>query len=223
MSNVVLHRKAIVLRKQKKSYSQIKSILGVSKSTLSAWLRAYPLTREEINNLRANSEIRIEKYRQTMKKKRDERFSSYLREEKQKYLPLSKRGLLVAGLFLYWGEGNKASRCTISVNNTDPKLVQFALYWMLRALNIPLHKIRVYVHLYADMNVQAELKYWSRLLGVPLRQFVKPYIKASKRSEIDQKGFGHGTCGVRAENTVIKERILAAIQVIADHYVRKLS
>src|SRR4030042_6260480 len=219
MSNVVLHRKALMLRKQKKSYSQIKSILGVSKSTLSEWLRAYPLTREEINNLRANNEIRMEKYRQTMKKKRDERFSSYVREEKQKYLPLSKRELLVAGLFLYWGEGNKVSRCTISVNNTDPKLVHFSLYWMLRALNIPLHKIRVYVHLYADMNVQAELKYWSKLLGVPLRYFVKPYIKTSKRSEIDQKGFDHGTCGVRAENTVIKERILAAIQVIEGHYV----
>ena len=55
MSNVILHRKALVLRKQRKSYSQIKAILGVSKSTLSTWLRAYPLTRKEINNLLANS------------------------------------------------------------------------------------------------------------------------------------------------------------------------
>ena len=222
MARIRLHRKALILRKQRKSYSQIRSILGVSKSTLSEWLRAFPLTREEINKLRANNEVRIERYRRTMKKKRDVRFGLYCKEEKRKYLPLSKQELLVAGLFLYWGEGNKASRCTISVNNTDPKLVQFALYWMRRALNMPLHKIRVYVHLYTDMNVQKELKYWSTLLRVPLGQFVKPYIKISKRSEIDQKGFGHGTCGVRAENTVIKERILAAIQVIADHYVRKL-
>jgi len=35
--------KALALRKQEMSYSQIKSILGISKSTLSSWLRDYPL------------------------------------------------------------------------------------------------------------------------------------------------------------------------------------
>jgi len=203
------------------SYSQIKAKLGVSKSTLSEWLRAYPLTREEINNLRANSEKRIERYRQTMKRKRDERFMSYCQEEKERYLPFSKRELLIAGLFLYWGEGNKASRYTVSINNTDPKLVQFALYWLRYSLDIPMRRIRIYVHLYSDMSVRRELAYWSKLLMIPLRQFNKPYIKKSKRSDIDQKGFGHGTCGIKVEDTVMKERILAALLVVSDHYVRK--
>ncbi|OGG34974.1 hypothetical protein A2363_02010 [Candidatus Gottesmanbacteria bacterium RIFOXYB1_FULL_47_11] len=222
MSNVLLHRKALILRKQKKSYSQIKAILGVSKSTLSEWLRAYPLTREEINNLRANSEIRIEKYRETMRKKRQDKLDLYRLEEKKKLLPLSKRELLIAGLFLYWGEGGKASRHTISINNTDPKLVQFSLYWMTRALHISKNNIRVYLHLYKDMNIQKEMRYWSKMLNIPLSQFSKPYIKDSKRSDIDQKGFGHGTCGVCAYNTVIKDNILIGIDVIAQHYVRKL-
>lgn len=222
MGNVLLHRKALILRKQKKSYSQIKSILGVSKSTLSEWLRAYPLTREEINNLRANSEIRIEKYRQTMRKKREVKLAQYRKEEKQKLLPLSKRELLIGGLFLYWGEGAKVSRHIISINNTDPKLVQFALYWMIRALDIPKHKIQVYLHLYKDMNIQQEMIFWSKTLKIPLQQFSKPYIKDSKRSDLDQKGFGHGTCGVRAYNTIIKDRLLIGIDVIAQHYVRKL-
>jgi DNA-binding transcriptional ArsR family regulator len=223
MSNVLLHRKALILRKQKKSYSQIKSILGVSKSTLSEWLRAYPLTRGEINNLRANSEIRIEKYRQTMRNKREAKLAQYRKEEKQKLLPLSKRELLIAGLFLYWGEGAKVSRNLISINNTDPKLVQFALYWMKRALGIPKNKIQVYLHLYNDMNIQEEITFWSKVLKIPLRQFSKPYIKDSKRSDLDQKGFGHGTCGVRACNTILKDRMLIGIDVIAQHYVRKLS
>lgn len=222
MSNVLLHRKALILRKQKKSYSQIKSILGVSKSTLSEWLRPYPLTREEINNLRANSEIRIERYRETMRKKRQAKLNLYRIEETQKLLSLSKKELLIAGLFLYWGEGGKTSRHIISINNTDPKLVQFALYWMTRALNIPKNKIQVYLHLYIDMNVQQEMAYWSKILRLPLKQFAKPYIKDSKRSDIDQKGFGHGTCGVRAYNTIIKDKILIGIDVIAQHYVRKL-
>jgi len=223
MSNIVLHRKALILRQQKKSYSQIKSILGVSKSTLSEWLRAYPLTREEINKLRANSEIRIEKYRQTMRKKREVKLDQYRKEEKQKLLPLSRRELLIAGLFLYWGEGNKVSRNMVSINNTDPKLVQFALYWMKRALGVPINKVQIYLHLYKDMDIRQEMIYWSKALKIPLRQFSKPYIKDSKRIDLDQKGFGHGTCGVRVYNTVIKDRILIGTQIIAEHYVRKLS
>ena len=222
MSSSVLRRKALILRKQRKSYSQIKEILGVSKSTLSGWLRAYPLSREEINNLRARNDARIERYRQTMQRKREARYEGYLQEQKRLYLPLTRKELLVAGLFLYWGEGNKASRHAVSVNNTDPKFMQFVLYWMRYALKVPVQDIHVYVHLYADMNVNKELNYWSRLLVVPLKQFVKPYIKRSKRNEMDQKGYGHGTCGVYVGNTELKERILASIQVIADYYMRKL-
>lgn len=221
MSNVLLHRKAILLRKTRKSYSQIKSILGVSKSTLSEWLRAYPLTREEINNLRANSEIRIERYRQTMAKKRETKLNIYYETECKKYLPFSRKELLVAGLFLYWGEGNKALRNTLSINNTDPTLVKFALYWVRQSLGVPKEDIQVYLHLYNDMDIKKEMNYWSKKLSISLKQFSKPYIKDSKRTDIDQKGFGHGTCGIRVYNTILKEHILMAIKAVSEHYKEK--
>ena len=36
----------------------------------------------------------------------------------------------------------------------------------------------------------------------------KPYIKKTNRSDIDQKGFGHGTCALFVHNTVLKENVL---------------
>ena len=45
------HEKALALRKQEISYSQIKKILGVSKSTLSDWLHKFPLSEEKIREL----------------------------------------------------------------------------------------------------------------------------------------------------------------------------
>ncbi len=222
MSHVELHRKAVILRKQKKSYSQIKSILGVSKSTLSDWLRAYPLTNEEINSLRSKNEVRIEKYRQTMKYKRESKLEEYRIKSIKDMLPLSKKELMIAGLFLYWGEGNKASRHMVSINNTDPRLVKFSLFWFQHILNIPKKKIKIFVHLYTDMNIKAELAYWSKELHMPLSNFSRPYIKESFRKNIDQKGYGHGTCGIIVNNTVIKDTILANIDVIAEYYVRKL-
>lgn len=71
--------KALILRKQGMSYSQIKKILKVSKSTLSLWLRNYPLSKQRIRKLRDWNEQRIEKCRETKRKKKEERLKQFYR------------------------------------------------------------------------------------------------------------------------------------------------
>ena len=70
--------KAIKLRFQGKSYSQIKSALKVSKSTLSYWLKDFPLSEKRIKELRDNNPRRIEKYRATRLKKKKERLEKLI-------------------------------------------------------------------------------------------------------------------------------------------------
>lgn len=188
MARILEHREALKLRKEGKSYSQIKAELGISKSTLSDWLRKYPLTRDQINSLRSLSEIRIERYRNTMRRKREEKYFLYYNQEKEKWFPFSERELFIAGLFLYWGEGDKTSRHVISVNNTDPNVVKFALNWMVKCLHFSKEKIRVHIHLYDDMDVEREIEYWQKELDVERKQFTRPYIKKSKKTSLDQKG-----------------------------------
>ncbi|MBI3256007.1 MAG: helix-turn-helix domain-containing protein [Candidatus Andersenbacteria bacterium] len=221
MSHVIKRRQALQLRKKGKSYSQIKASLGLSKSTLSAWLHSYPLSSDRIHELQ-HGEARIEKYRQTMRSKREVKFQQLYVEESKRWLPLSNRELLLAGLFLYWGEGGKTQLGTVSINNTDPQVLQFALFWMVKNLEVPKRDIHVFLHLYSDMNIQREITYWSKVLGMPKRYFDKPYIKQSKRSDIDQKGHGHGTCGLRIYKTEVKQKILVAIKVLADHYSQQI-
>ncbi|MEK6900921.1 MAG: hypothetical protein AABX37_01115 [Nanoarchaeota archaeon] len=116
--------KALELRKQQLSYSQIKAIVGVSKSTQSVWLKDIPLSRERINELRAQSEVRIEKFRETMQAKRQRRLSSVDENQKERLLPLSRKEIFVAGLFLYLGEGAKTKTET-SLSNTNPETMRF--------------------------------------------------------------------------------------------------
>lgn len=223
MAKVKERQKALELRlKRKMSYSQIKEILGVSKSTLSYWLRDYPLSKERIRELRGRSETRIEKFRETMKRKREKRLRKFYTGEKRKWLPLSKKELFIAGLFLYWGEGAKATYHMVGLNNSDPKVVKFTLYWLTRALKIPKEKIKVYLHLYKDMDIEVEKQFWSKQINIPLSRFIKPYIKKSRKADIDHKGFGHGTCGLYVYDTPLKERILMAIEAIADYYSVKI-
>lgn len=221
MTKLLLKRKVIELRRNGKSYSEIRNLVSVSKSSLSLWLRNIPLTNDQVGRIKSKKAQAVEKFRETMKLKRQKRLQEYYKEQSKIYLPMTERELYYAGLFLYWGEGNKASRNTVSISNTDPDVLKFSLLWMLRCLKIPKFAIKVALHLYQDMNIESELSYWSKELGIPKGCFNKPYIKKTLRISIDQKGFGHGTCNLIVQNTVIKEKLLMSIRSIADYYSQK--
>ena len=218
MTKLVERRKVIELRLQGKSYSEIKRIINVSKSSLSLWLRNVPLTEEQISDLKEKKEQSIERYRETMKLKRLKRSSLYYKNQVKKWIPLSDREVFIAGLFLYLGEGNKANRNSIGITNTDPSVIKFALYWIINSLKVPREKICISLHLYGDMDVERESDYWLKELQMEKSCLRNPYIKKSLRANLDQKGYGHGTCGLFVYNTVVKENILMAMRAITDNY-----
>ncbi len=213
---------AVKLRRQGKSYSQIKEKLQVSKSTLSYWLRKYPLSKEQLDKLVYRNEERIEKYRETMRLKKEKRLMKVYHEAKKRLLPLSERELLLFGLSLYWGEGLKASSSQISFSNSDPKMARFYLYWLTDIIGISKEKIKVRLHLYKDMDIEKEVKYWARNLKLPRLQFNKPYIKKTTLKSVAYKGFGHGTCEITYGSVKLKEKIMMEIKSIADYYSDRL-
>lgn len=218
MAKVILKRKVIALRKEGKSYGDIRKILKVSKGSLSVWLKDIPLTEDQKFALKDRRKRAVETYRKTMRLKRSRRNSGYYLDQIRKWVPLSEREVFIAGLFLYLGEGNKASRNTVGITNTDPSVVKFALYWIINSLKVSKDKVRIQLHLYNDMDIEKEINFWLTELKMKRSYMVKPYIKKSLRMDIDQKGYGHGTCGLVVHNTVIKENILMAIRAITDNY-----
>ena len=225
MARIRDRQNAIELRKQGKTYGQISNELGITKSTLSGWLGNYPLSEKQLDLLKLNKEysrlVAAEKNRLTKQKKHDKRLSDIYQIEKIRWKSLTRKELELAGIFLYWGEGAKRTNGPISLNNTDPQVLKFTLYWLMHALKIPKAKIQVFLHLYNDMDIKNEMKFWSKELKIPLKQFAKPFIKESSRVNLTHKGFGHGTCGLRVSNILQKEKIMMAIKAISDHYALK--
>lgn len=226
MTLLVKHRQAIELRKLGKTYSEIKNELNVPKSTLSNWLKDIDLSDKQLAELtrfiKKKKFLAVEKTRKTKQLKRGLRLKNIYNQEKNTLLPLSKKELFVSGLFLYWGEGNKHLQSAVSINNTDPQVLKFSLYWLTQGLDVPKEKIKVFLHLYSDMDKEKELAFWSSELNLPLSQFNNPYIKETKRADLDQKGFGHGTCGLSVNDVRLKEKIILGIKSIADYYSEKL-
>ncbi|MFH1178282.1 MAG: hypothetical protein V1711_00960 [bacterium] len=209
---------AIRMRKDGASYSQIKAKIKVSKSSLSLWLHDRPLSEKRLRELRDWNAVRIERFQNTMRHKREDRWSEVRKRAGKDIGKLNKRELLIAGLFLYWGEGGKTMLTSVSVSNTDPAMLRFFIYW-LQALGVSKSRLRVHVHLYADMNIKTELHYWSKVLDLPLTSFTKPYIKSSNRIGLSYKQkFTHGTCNVLYHNRDISEYVLMALDCIRDEF-----
>ncbi|MDP2951533.1 MAG: helix-turn-helix domain-containing protein [bacterium] len=218
MARIKDREKALSLRKQEMSYSQIKSKLKISKSTLSGWLKDYPLPPARIKELQ-HGEKRIEKYRATMKKKREARLQKFFNEQKKLIFPFSKRELYLAGIFLYWGEGTKLQLTRLLVANTDPAIINFFLFWLVKSLGVPKTMVRIQLQLYSDMNIEKEIDFWSKALNITKQQFTRPYIKKSLSTRINhQGGFGHGTCGIRLGNARLAERTMMTIKAITEKY-----
>ncbi len=217
MTRLTDKQKALDLRKQEMSYSQIREKLGVSKSTLSNWLKDYPLSKQRIAILRDKNEHRIERYRETMQKKHTARLKKIYEEEKKNLLPLNDREIFIFGLGLYWGEGTKRQMRELTISNTDPNLIKFFIYWLEKNLKVSREKVKIQLHLYHDMNIDEEMIYWSKVLEIPISQFNHPYVKKTSTININHKrGFGHGTCNASINGVPLAEKILMGIKAIAD-------
>ncbi|PJC65285.1 MAG: hypothetical protein CO020_01420, partial [Candidatus Colwellbacteria bacterium CG_4_9_14_0_2_um_filter_50_12] len=191
MARLKDRQKAIALRLEGKSYSEIKNIIGVTKGTLSYWLKDYPLSEERIRELRDLNPRRIERYRETRRRNKEKILNRTYRNEKRLIFPLSKRDLFIAGLFLYWGEGGKTKEAELILSNTNPAMIKFFVSWSEKCLGVDREKLKIKLHLYKDMDIKKEFDFWSRELKINKSQFVKPYIKNSNKSNITYKnGFG---------------------------------
>ncbi len=209
--------KAIKMRQSGMSYSQIKSELGVSKSTLSLWLRDLPLSDKRLRELRDFNQVRIEKTRVTKLKNKNARRDSVLRQVRIDF-ENNTDPLFIGGFYLYWGEGTKSAEYSIALTSTDPAIIRTYLAW-LKILGVDMNDCRVKLHLYADQNIKSSISFWSGVTHIKSNHFYKPYIKETLLKNKTYKGmFGYGTCTIYYHNRDIYEYVMAGLQILRNQY-----
>lgn len=217
MAKNELKQLAVKLRLEGRSYSQIKEEIQVSKGTLSLWLRDFPLAPERLRELRDFSEKRIENFRKTMQAKRAARLENIYKEQSEILYPLTSRDILFAGLGLYWGEGGKTMPTQLTISNTNPAVIRFFMRCMEEAYNVPRKKFIARLQLYQDMNTEQEISFWRKELHLPRGQFMKPYFKKSKTTDITyRRVFTHGTCNLSVRDVKIAEAVFMGIKYLED-------
>jgi hypothetical protein len=216
--------RAVELRiKYQWGYGAIAKEVGVAKSTLSRWLEDLPLSDERVLELRrvawTRGEAKREKFRQTMRAKRDKRDHEVYLRQKKKLSKISRQSLFIAGLMLYAAEGDKKTRAEIAFSNTDAIMVLFFARWLEEFLDIPREKLRIQLHLYENMDVGAEEKYWRDQLDMVQGQLCKSQIRPLKTGKFSyREPFRHGTCKLYIGGVLKKAELMLSIRAFFDTY-----
>lgn len=198
-------QKAIQLRQKGKSVKDIATLLGVSSSTVSLWVRHILLSPVQ-------RQLLIDKVFQTLQKGRikaqaiqkELRKAHKYRLDKEALTELgslSDRDLFIAGIILYWAEGFKKDN-RLGFANSDPVMIKVFLRW-LASQGVPNDQIRLRVGLNISHKGRiAEVeKFWSQQTKIPLHQFQKAFFQKFKwKKEFPRPEEYFGVIRIRANN-----------------------
>lgn len=214
--NKKLHDRAIALRKSGKSYSEIKNLLNIPKSTLSDWFSREKWSesiKAEINKKSSQKStariLLMNKQRALNKVDRD---NEYLKEADAEYKNLKKDPLFIAGLSIYWGEGEKFGNWRVAIINSDAKMMQVAISFFRIILKVPEDKIRAGLFLYEDLDQEKTQKYWSEMLALPAKQFIKTHVLKSK-ARVGKKRSVYGMCNIYVCGVKFKTKVMRWIEL----------
>lgn len=206
--------KAIKLRKQGHSYSDILKVVPVAKSTLSTWLRDVGLSKPQQQRLTAKKLAAAKRGGAVRKKMRIDTTTEIVNRSKKQIGVISRRELFLIGVVLYWAEGTKEKEGTpgsgIQFTNSDPKMLRIFLLWLRSVCKIDEEKIhfQVYLHETNNSRVREVVEYWSKSLNVTEDRLSKVYYKRNKiltnRKNTGEYYFGLVRIKVRGSSGLVR-------------------
>jgi AcrR family transcriptional regulator len=154
---------ARTLRAEGLTLEAIASRLGVSKSSVSVWVRDVdfavgprrPARRRGPNSLQRRKSAQIEAARL---------------EAIDRVGIMDHRAFLVAGAALYAGEGAKQDG-DVRFANSDPRLVRFFCAWLRFFFTVDEDRFRARFYLHEGLDLDAAEFFWSDVTGLPRHQF----------------------------------------------------
>ncbi len=209
MTDLAKKGRAMELRRMGKTYGQIVSELGVSKGTLSGWLRneEWP---KEITKRWAETEGKSQLSLMYAGKKlsmqaRRQRATEEALVDFEKYWP---NPLFVAGLALYWGEGDKKTAYQARLTNTDPELIRIFLSFLLTFGDLPKERVWVSLIIYDDLDVSTCELFWQKATNLSADHFQKTVMIKGRSIE---KRSPNGICVLGISSVDLKTKMLVWI------------
>jgi hypothetical protein len=179
--------RARALLAQNRTLADIAKRLGVSKSSVSLWVRDVPFTPSP----RRHGPHRRPHPAHEAKLRQIEQLN---RSGVDRIGTLSDEAFFVAGIALYAGEGSKTDG-EVRFSNSDPRMIRYFCVWFRRFFDVDETRLRGRVYLHQGLDLRATEEFWSTLTNIPTDQFHKPY-RAVPDPSIRRNKHEHGCFSV---------------------------
>jgi len=212
-----LKLKARGLRKSGLSVKEIQKRLRVSRSSVSLWVRDIKLTKKQLEKLYLNKRtggLKGSIIAAMNKIKTREELTKKLMEEGEKEIGrLSKRDKFIAGVAMYFAEGDKGGK-NVSFSNLDPRAIKFMVNWLVSICKVPKIKFRASLYLHDNLNEIKAKQFWSNLTAIPLSQFRKSYIVKNNPHRLRKIKHIYGVLKISVGNVNLHRKIMGWISGI---------
>lgn len=114
------------------------------------------------------------------------------------------------GMGLYWGEGNKKNKNSVRLGNTDPKLIQKFIDFLIRICGVKPSKMHFGLQIFGDMPKRSALEFWLatlRRFGIHKDQFFKVTVTLHRGVGNYREKTMHGVLTVYVGNSKLKRAI----------------
>ncbi len=212
-----LKKKAFEMRRNNFSYRQIQTQLGIAKGTISGWFRNQPWSKKiKINLIKKMKPqwreqgrlLGLTRSRQWKKKRKESRGVA-----KKLFPNFFHDPLFIAGLMLYWGEGDNKGDSMVRISNIKPSIIKIFYHFLLHYCGVDKQKIKLNLILYGEHNDLECKKYWSEKIGIPLDQFIKSQYIVGKSLK---NRIPYGVAILYVPSCELKEKILKWIGMVED-------
>jgi len=115
-----------------------------------------------------------------------------------------------------WGEGVKAAGTTVDLANSDPLMVTLFLLMLRKIYQVTESKLRVLLYCYGNQDIQKLKIFWSSQLHIPMKQFIKPYLRQDYQPNKSHK-MPYGVAHIRYNDTKLHWEITQDIAIMSRH------
>ncbi len=197
---------ALEMRMQGMSYKEIAQEIGVSKSSLSLWLRGVLLTEEQKERLEGKQSENGRRRAEANRALRVAREEKIRREAAAQIPTIAESELFVAGVVAYRAEGAKqkawVSSCQVAFANSDPKMILLFLRF-LKLLGYERADVSACLAIHESGDERRALRFWSNITGIPKESFLKTILKRHNPKTV-RKNTGeayHGCLTIRVKRS----------------------
>ncbi len=201
------------LRAQGLAYNEIAGRLGVSKSSVSLWVRDLPRpARLSYEENRRRSAEGARRYWENERPIREAQRATQVAAAASCIGALSAREVLIAGAIAYWCEGakDKPSRkpSRVVFINSDPRLITFFLHF-LDIAGVSRDDLILRVHIHENADPEAAQRFWLGVTGAEPEQFRSPVLKhhnpKTRRTNVGEDYHGCLRIDVRRSGTLYRQ------------------